>query len=51
MCQGGVLVKVRNVGYLRAGGVVFNLCGIVLILLQSEQPDDGHLRAETCSCK
>jgi len=24
---------------------------IVLILLQSEQPDDGNLRAETCSCQ
>ena len=24
---------------------------IVLILFQSEQPDDGHLKAETCSCQ
>ena len=23
----------------------------VLILLQSEQPDDGQLKAETCSCQ
>ena len=27
MCKGWVLVKVRIVGYLRVGGVVFGLCG------------------------